>query len=154
EEPFRLLRTEADELRTRMAELADSCGRMRQQQDDLVEIANDATARLVVLEGMSQGVARSIEEQQRRQGELDQSIGRLAQLAAGAGETRQQLLTLKSLSDQVMLKVAALENRDGAVERIAKDVSRLDELVRRVDAAIRTQEDQIFNLRTLATDVD
>lgn len=154
EEPFRALRTEAEELRGRMADLSETSGRMRQRQDDLAEMAKDATARLVAIEGVSQEATRAVEEQRRRVEELEQSIGRLTQLASGASEAKQQLLTLKSLSDQVMLKVAALENQRGAVERVAKDVSRLDELVRKVDGAIRTQEDQIFNLHTLATDVD
>jgi chromosome segregation ATPase len=154
EEPFRVLRGDAEELKARMAELSDSYGRLRQRHDDLSETSKDATSRLVAIEGASQGATRAVEDQRRRVDELEQSIARLTQLAAGASEARQQLLTLKSLSDQVTQKVAALENQRGAVERVAKDVSRLDELVRKVDAAIRTQEDQIFNLHSLATDVD
>lgn len=154
EGPFRAMKGEANELKAWMADLADTYSRLREHQDGLAQTSKDATARLEAIEDASQAANRTLDGQRRRAEELEQGIGRLTQLAAGAADTKHQLLTLKSLADQVTRKVATLENQRDTIDRVAKDMSRLDDLGRKVEASIRTQEDQVSQLHTLATDVD
>jgi chromosome segregation ATPase len=152
--PLRALKGDADELKGSMADLATGYGRLRERHDDLEQASTCAVSRLQAIEEANQALTRTVEGYRRRVEELEQSIGGLTQAAAGASDARHQLLTLKSLADQVTQKVAALENQRDAVDRVARDVSRLDDLAHRVDAEIREQENQIVQIRALSAEVD
>ena len=154
ENPLRALAADADELRGKLGELAGGYGRLRERQDDAEQTCKQAAARLQSVEGAGQAAARTVDAYQRRVEELESRLAGLNQLAAGASDTTHQLLTLKALADQVTQKASALENQRGAVERLARDVSRLDDLVGRVDSAIREQEDHVVQLRALSREVD
>jgi DNA repair exonuclease SbcCD ATPase subunit len=154
EAPLRVVKDQGDALKTGMAELEDGYRRLRESRDELAQKATDATSRLAAIEQASQAAARDVENCGRRVAELEQTIGSLPQVAASASDVKHQLLTVKSLADHVMQKVAALENQRHAVERAAKDVSQLDALVHQVDAAIREQANQIARVRTLASDAE
>ena len=154
EGPFAALRREADTLKAGIAELADGYRALRDGRDELEKAAADAASRVATVEQSSQAAMRDVERYARRVEDFEQRLAELAEVAARSADTKHQLLTLKSLADQVMQKTAALENQRDAVERAAKDVSRLDALVHQVDGAIREQEEQIAKLHTMAADVE
>ena len=154
ERPLRALQGEAVAVKGWLAELAGSYRRLRTGQEELSTVITDATSRVAAVEQASQAGMRDAERYARRVEQLEQRIAGLADVAAGASDTKHQLLTLKSLADQIIQKTAALENQRDAMERAAKDVSRLDALVQQVDGAIREQENQISKLHSLARDVD
>src|SRR5262245_34462111 len=151
--PFQAIQAQAADLTARVGEISEGFGNLRQSQERLTQSNTEASSRIEAIDGASQAALRTVEDCRRRTEELEQSIGRLAQVAAGASDAKRQLLSLKSLADQITQKTAALENQRDAVERVAKDVLRFDDLVRRVDVAIQQQEGQISHLRTLGTSV-
>jgi len=154
EGPFAALRRDADALKAGIAELAEGYRTLRDGREELVNAAADAASRVATVEQSSQAAMRDVERYARRVEDFEQRLADLAEVAARASDTKHQLLTLKSLADQVMQKAAALENQRDAVERAAKDVSRLDALVHQVDGAIREQEEQIAKLHSMAADVE
>lgn len=154
EGPFKALKGEANALKTKVAEVADDCGRVRKRHDDLTAAGKNAASRLDTLEKESLSATRTVESAQGRVRELEQEIGRLTQLAAGVSDTKHQLLTLKSLADQVTQKTTALDKLHGAVDRASKDMSRLDELARKADAAMHSHDDQVQRLQAMHSEVD
>jgi DNA repair exonuclease SbcCD ATPase subunit len=154
EGPFKALKGEAGTLKAKVGEVTDDCGRLRKRQDDLSTASKNASSRLETLEKAGEAATRTVEGAQSRVRELEQEIGRLTQLAAAVSDTKHQLLTLKSLADQVAQKTAALDKLHGAVERAGKDMSRLDELARKADAAMRSHDDQVHRLHKMASEVE
>ena len=154
EGPFVALRRDADALKAGIAQLAEDHRALRDGRERLVDATADAASRVGAVEQASQAAMRDVERYAGRVDEFEQRIAELAQVTSRAADTKHQLLTLKSLADQVTQKAAALENQRDAVDRAAKDVSRLDGLVHQVDGAIREQENQIAKLHSMAADVE
>jgi chromosome segregation ATPase len=154
EGPVKTLKSQADDLQAQLGELTGNFARLRDRQEDLAGTSKKAAARIEAVEAAAQAATKTVDEYQRRVGELEQGLARLSQLAAATSDTKHQLLMLKSLADQVTQKVTALESQRDAIERASQDVSRLDDLVHRVDTAIRVQEDQLYDLKSTANDVD
>jgi len=154
EGPFAALRREADTLKAGIAELAEGYRTLRDGRQDMEKAAADAAVRVATVEQSSEAAMRDVDRYARRVEDFEQRLADLAEVAARASDTKHQLLTLKSLADQVTQKAAALENQRDAVDRAAKDVSRLDALVQQADGALREQEEQIAKLHTMAADVE
>jgi len=154
EGPFKPLKAEASALKAQVTGLADDCGRLRKRQDELTATSKKAASRLESLEKAEQAATRTVEGAQSRVRELDQDIGRLTQLATGVSDTKHQLLTLKSLAEQVTQKTAALDKLHDAVDRAGKDMSRLDELARKADAAMHAHDDQVYRLQKMTAEVE
>jgi chromosome segregation ATPase len=153
EASFRTLKGEAETLGAEMKVLTSDCRRLRENRDGLMQSAEEATTRLAAIGQASQAATRDLETHARRLEALEQRMEPLAQVAVGTADMKHQLLTVKSLADQVTQKAAALENQRDAIDRAARDVSRLDALVLQGDAAIRDQENQLSRLHTLATEL-
>src|SRR5580765_7990453 len=97
ERPLRALHGEAVAVKGWLAELAGSYRRLRAGQEELSTVITDATSRVAAVEQASQAGMRDAERYARRVEQLEQRIASLADVAAGASDTKHQLLTLKSL---------------------------------------------------------
>ena len=152
--PFAGLQAEGEALKNGIEAMAAGLAHIRESRDDLDHASKQAAARVQAVEASSQSALRTVDDCHRRVDELEQRIGSLAHLAGEASETKRQLLTLKSLADQVTQKAAALENQRDALERYTRSASHLEGLAHRVDATIRNQEQQLLHLQGLGSRVD
>src|SRR5207253_515624 len=74
-------------------------------------------------------------------------------LSADAADTKRQLGTLKALADYVTQKVAVLEQQREVVDRALGKATQLDDVMRDIDAKIRTHEANAKSLGALETRV-
>ena len=65
----------------------------------------------------------------------------LEQLAAGAGDTKRQLGTLRALTDYVSQKIAALEQQKESVDRATRQAQGLGDLMRKLDVQVQKQQE-------------
>src|SRR2546422_2823530 len=121
--------------------------------DDLNRAGEAAAARLHALEERQQQVQGSVAAAQTRVTGLEEGFAHLTQAAADAADTKRQLSTLKALADYVTEKVAALEQQREVVDRALGQATQLDDVMRDIDAKIRTHEANARGLGALETRV-
>src|SRR5437870_4893978 len=147
------LRGDADTLTGQVRDLSNTFDRARQRQDELNRVAEAAAARLHALEERQQQVQGSVGAAQTRVTGLEEGFAHLTQAAADAADTKRQLSTLKALADYVTQKVAVLEQQREVVDRALGKATQLDDVMRDIDAKIRTHEANAKSLGALETRV-
>src|SRR5437762_817649 len=147
------LRADADTLTGQVRDLSNTFDRARQRQDELNRVAEAAAARLHALEERQQQVQGSVGAAQTRVTGLEEGFAHLTQAAADAADTKRQLGTLKALADYVTQKVAVLEQQREVVDRALGKATQLDDVLRDIDAKIRTHEANAKSLGALETRV-
>ena len=147
------LRADADTLTGQVRDLSNTFDRARQRQDELNRVGEAAAARLHALEERQQQVQGSVGAAQTRVTGLEEGFAHLTQAAADAADTKRQLGTLKALADYVTQKVAVLEQQREAVDRALGKATQLDDVMRDIDAKIRTHEANAKSLGALETRV-
>ncbi len=143
ESPMGALRTDAETLRTQLAELAENVTRMRAQHDDALTAHRHTTARLENFNQEHQAVAGRLEEVERRVQAVGRALEPVDQAVSAVPDLQHRLAVLKSLADQVGQKTTMLEQQREAVDRAATQISQLTRLDRELDAWLRRQEEQI-----------
>src|SRR5437016_5692202 len=144
------LSADADTLTGQVRDLSNTFDRARQRQDELNRAGEAAAARLHALEERQQQVQGSVGAAQTRVTGLEEGFAHLTQAAA---DTKRQLGTLKSLADYVTQKVAVLEQQREVVDRAVGQATQLDDVLRDIDAKIRTHEANAKSLGALETRV-
>src|SRR5437016_6026588 len=152
-EDVKSLRADADTLTGQVRDLSNTFDRARQRQDELNRVGEAAAARLHALEERQQQVQGSVGAAQTRVTGLEEGFAHLTQAAADAADTKRQLGTLKALADYVTQKVAVLEQQREAVDRALGKATQLDDVMRDIDAKIRTHEANAKSLGALETRV-
>src|SRR3989441_4823835 len=147
------LRADADTLTGQVRDLSNTFDRARQRQDELNRVGEAAAARLHALEERQQQVQGSVGAAQTRVTGLEEGFAHLTQAAADAADTKRQLSTLKALADYVTQKVAVLEQQREVVDRALGKATQLDDVMRDIDAKIRTHEANAKSLGALETRV-
>src|SRR2546428_1009623 len=147
------LSADADTLTGQVRDLSNTFDRARQRKDELNRGAEAAAARLHALEERHQQVQGSVGAAQTRVTGLEEGFAHLTQAAADAADTKRQLSTLKALADYVTQKVAVLEQQRDVVDRALGQATQLDDVMRDIDAKIRTHEANAKNLGALETRV-
>src|SRR5437667_384137 len=147
------LRSDADTLTGQVRDLSNTFDRARQRQDELNRVGEAAAARLHALEERQQQVQGSVGAAQTRVTGLEEGFAHLTQAAADAADTKRQLGTLKALADYVTQKVAVLEQQREVVDRALGKATQLDDVMRDIDAKIRTHEANAKSLGALETRV-
>src|SRR5207302_8046628 len=147
------LSADADTLTGQVRDLSNTFDRARQRQDELNRVGEAAAARLHALEERQQQVQGSVGAAQTRVTGLEEGFAHLTQAAADAADTKRQLGTLKALADYVTQKVAVLEQQREVVDRALGQATQLDDVMRDIDAKIRTHEANAKNLGALETRV-
>jgi chromosome segregation ATPase len=150
---FTSLRADADALTGQVHNLSNTFDRARQRQDELSRAGEAAAARLHAFEERQQQVQGGVAAAQTRVTGLEQAFAHLGQAAADAADTKRQLGTLKSIADDVTQKVAVLEQQRDVVDRAIGQATQLDDILRDIDAKIRTQEENAKSLGALDTRV-
>src|SRR2546429_501573 len=147
------LSADADTLTGQVRDLSNTFDRARQRQDELNRAGEAAAARLHALEERQQQVQGSVGAAQTRVTGLEEGFAHLTQAAADAADTKRQLGTLKALADYVTQKVAVLEQQRDVVDRALGKATQLDDVMRDIDAKIRTHEANAKSLGALETRV-
>jgi len=150
---FPALRSDADALTGQLRDLGQALDRARVRADELQRAGDASHARLQSFEERQQQVASAVGGAQTRVAGLEQAFAHLDDAAAGAAETRHQLGTLKALADYVTQKVSALESQREVVDRALAGATRLDEVLRDIDAKTRRHEEHAARLVELETRV-
>jgi len=150
---LKTLRVDADTLTGQVRDLSSTFDRARQRQDELNRAGEAAAARLHTLEERQQHVQGGVAAAQVRVTGLEEGFAHLTQAATDAADTKRQLGTLKALADDVTQKVAVLEQQRDMVDRAIGQAMRLDEVMRDIDAKIRTHEGNAESLGSLETRV-
>ena len=147
------LSADADTLTGQVRDLSNTFDRARQRQDELNRAGEAAGVQLHALEERQQQVQGSVAAAQTRVTGLEEGFAHLTQAAADAADTKRQLGTLKSLADYVTQKVAVLEQQREVVDRAVGQATQLDDVLRDIDAKIRTHEANAKSLGALETRV-
>src|SRR2546427_207461 len=147
------LSADADTLTGQVRDLSNTFDRARQRQDELNRAGEAAAARLHALAERQQQVQGSVGAAQTRVTGLEEGFAHLTQAAADAADTKRQLGTLKALADYVTQKVAVLEQQREVVDRALGKATQLDDVMRDIDAKIRTREANAKSLGALETRV-
>src|SRR5205809_602402 len=147
------LRGDAEALTGQVRDLSQSFDRTRQRQEELNRAGEAAAARFQAFEERQQQVQGGVAAAQTRVTGLEQAFAHLTQAAADAADTKRQLGTLKSLADYVTQKVAVLEQQREVVDRAVGQATQLDDVLRDIDAKIRTHEANAKSLGALETRV-
>ncbi len=147
------LRADAEALTGQVRDLSDTFDRARQRQDELNRAGEAAGVQLHALEERQQQVQGSVAAAQTRVTGLEEGFAHLTQAAADAADTKRQLGTLKALADHVTQKVAVLEQQREVVDRALGQATQLDDVMRDIDAKIRTHEANAKSLGALETRV-
>jgi chromosome segregation ATPase len=141
ERPFRALRSEADDLTTEMTYLSEGFGRVREQHDAIAGAQQKAASRLKTFDDEHQALSGGIESTKQRLAALQQGAEKLTAVVPGVRDAKHQIATLKSLTDQVTQKVAALEGQREAVERAMSQAKDLTGTLREFDQATQQQRE-------------
>ncbi len=147
------LRADADTLTGQVRDLSNTFDRARQRQDELNRAGEAAAARLHTLEERQQQVQGGVAAAQIRVTGLEEGFAHLTQAATDAADTKRQLSTLRALADYVTQKIAVLEQQREVVDRAIGQATQLDDVMRDIDAKIRTHEDNAESLGALETRV-
>ena len=147
------LRADADALTGQVHNLSNTFDRARQRQDELSRAGEAAATQLHAFEQRQQQVQGGVAAAQTRVTGLEQALAHLGQAAADAADTKRQLETLKSIADDVTQKVAVLEQQRDVVDRAIGQATQLDDILRDIDAKIRTQKENAESLGALDTRV-
>src|SRR5437016_84122 len=147
------LRGDAEALTGQVRDLSQSFDRTRQRQEELNRAGEAAAARFQAFEERQQQVQGGVAAAQTRVTGLEQAFAHLTQAAADAADTKRQLGTLKSLADYVTQKVAVLEQQREVVDRAIGKATQLDDVLRDIDAKIRTHQANAKGLGALETRV-
>ena len=143
EGPMGALRSDADNLRIQLVDLADGVARMRAQHDDALRAHRHTTTRLESFDQDHQAAASKLEEVSRRVQGVERSLEPLTQAVDTIPNVQHQLAVLKAVADQVAQKAATLDQQREAVDRAATQISQLTRLDRELDVWLRRQEEQI-----------
>ncbi len=143
ESPLGQLRSDAEALRTHLAELTENVSRMRAQHDDALTAHRHTTARLEAFNQDHQAVAGRLEDVERRVQVVARALEPVDQAVTAVPDLQHRLAVLKALADQVGQKTTMLEQQREAVDRAATQISQLTRLDRELDAWLRRQEEQI-----------
>src|SRR5437773_2679163 len=108
---------------------------------------------LATLDERQQQVQGSVAAAQTRVTGLEEGFAHLTQAAADAADTKRKLSTLKALADSVTQKVAVLEQQREVVDRALGQATQLHDVMRDIDAKIRTHEANAKSLGALETRV-
>ena len=151
---FKALRMDADKLTGEVRDLTQGFDRVRERHEELRRSSESVATRLTAFEERQQQTQSGVAATESRAAALGQTLKDLTQAAADAAQTKRQLGTLKGLADSVSQKVSALEQQREVVERITEQVTHLHDLMREVDAKIRTHEESAKGLGDLETKVN
>ena len=143
ENPIAGLRSEAEALRTQVAEMGEGVGRIRAQHDDALRAHRHTMSRLEAIDDEHQAAASRLEETARRLQSVERSLDPLTQATDAIPGIQHQLAVLKSLAEHVAQKMTAVEQQREAVDRAANQISKLTVLDRELDTWLRRQEEQI-----------
>jgi chromosome segregation ATPase len=141
--PLAALRTDADSLRTQLAEVAENVTRMRTQHDDALTAHRHTTSRLENFDQDFQAATGKLEDVVRRVQSVERSLEPINHASTAIPEVQHQLAVLKALADQVAQKTNMLEQEREAVDRAATQIAQLTRMDRELDAWLRRQEEQI-----------
>src|SRR6266566_1590539 len=151
---FKALRMDADKLTADVRDITQGFDRARERQEELRRTGEGVATRLHAFEERQQQVQSGVATTESRVASLGQTLQDLQQAAADAAQTTRQLGTLKALADSVTQKVAALDQQREIVERVTAQMARLHDLMREIDAKIRTHEDSAKGLGELEAKVN
>src|SRR6266699_948463 len=151
---FKALRMDADKLTGEVRDVTQGFDRVRERQEELRRTGEAVATRLHAFEERQQEIQGGVASTESRVASLGQTLQDLTQAAADAAQTTRQLGTLKALADSVTQKVAALEQQREIVERVTAQMARLHDLMREIDAKIRTHEDSAKGLGELEAKVN
>src|SRR2546427_215328 len=151
---FKALRMDADKLTGEVRDVTQGFDRVRERQEELRRTSEAVATRLHAFEERQQEIQGGVASTESRVASLGQTLQDLTQAAADAAQTTRQLGTLKALADSVTQKVAALEQQREIVERVTAQMARLHDLMREIDAKIRTHEDSAKGLGELEAKVN
>ena len=141
--PLTALRTDAEMLRTQLAEQVENVARMRTQHDDALTAHRHTTSRLENFDQDFQAASGRLEDVVRRVQSVERSLEPINQASTAIPDVQHQLSVLKALADQVAQKTTMLEQEREAVDRAATQIAQLTRMDRELDAWLRRQEEQI-----------
>ncbi len=146
---FAALKSDAGTIRSQIRDLFDNVIRLRTAHDDVLRAHKHATIRLEGVDQRQQTTTTKMDVLERRAASAEEALTSLLRLASEIPDVQHQLAVLKSISDQVAQRTAAIEQQREAVERAIAQSSKVVALGSQFDAALQRQDEQTRVLNTL-----
>ena len=148
---FASLKAEAGTIRSQIKDLFDNVIRLRTVHDDVLRAHKHATIRLEGVDQRQQATTTKMDVLERRAASAEEALTGLLRLASEIPDVQHQLAVLKSISDQVSQRTAAIEQHRDAVERAIAQSSQVVALGSQFDAALQRQDEHTRSLSVLET---
>lgn len=159
EQPFQVMRGEADAIRTQVEAAGDTMSRLREQNDRLIDSHKTAMQKMEALDRRRDELGRDMTDKERRVAGVEQAVRGIDGVQHTVNEVRREMGTLKAMADLVAQKTAALEAQREAVERALAQAENLDRAMKQIDGGVQQQHanekslnalnDQVASLRSL-----
>ena len=159
EKPFQQIKGDAESLRGQVEATTEQLVRLREQHDRLIDAHKLAMSKMEALDRRRDDLGRGLQDKERRVESVEAAVRGMDGVQQTVDSVKREVGTLKSLSDSVVQKTAALEAQRDAVDRALAQADHLDRSMRQLDAGIRQQQenekslgalqDQVASLRSL-----
>lgn len=154
EKPFRILQGEADAIRGQVEGTTEQLGRLREQHDRLMDAHKLGTSKMEALDRRREELSRDLQDKERRVIDVERLVREMDGIRQGVIDAKRSMGSLKSLTDSVAQKAAALEAQGDAVERALAQADQLERAMRELDAGVRRQEANEKSLDALQASID
>ena len=141
EKPFQLLHDEAEAIRGQIESTSEQLARLREQHDRLVDAHKLGTSKMEALDRRRDELGRDLQDKERRVVDVEHVVREMDGIRQTVNEVKRGMGTLRTLSDSVAQKTAALEAQRETVERSLSQADRLEAAMRQLDAGMRQQQE-------------
>ncbi len=153
EKPFKLLQDEAEDIRGQIDSTTEQLGRLREQHDRIMDAHKTGTSKMEALDRRRDELGRDLQDKERRVVAVEHIVREMDAIRQTVNDTKRSMSTLKTLTDTVAQKTAAVEAQRDAVDRALAQADALDRAMRQLDTAARQQEENEKSLSTLTDHV-
>ena len=163
DKPFGVLHGQADEIRGQVEGTNEHLGRLRAQNERLVDAHKLAMSKMEALDRRREELSRDLTDKERRVVAVEMAIRGMDGVRGTVDDVKRELGTVKALADTLSQKIASLEVQREAVERALAQADSLERAMRQIDAGVQQQaenqrrlggmQDELAALRSLHEEV-
>ena len=153
DKPFKVLTGEAEAIRGQIEGTTEHLGRLREQQDRLMDAHKLGTSKMEAIDRRREELSRDLQDKERRVVDVEHLVREMDGIRQNVTDVKRAMGSIKTLSDSVAQKTAALEAQRETVERALSQADQLERAMRQIDAGVRQQQENEKHLLTLQDSV-
>jgi len=149
EKPFQLLRSEGEGIRGQIDQTTEALNRLREQHDRLMDAHKLATSKIEALDRRREELSRDLTDKERRVVDVESVVREMDGIRTTVNEVKRSMGSLKTLSDSVAQKTAAMEAQREAVERALAQADQLERVQSQLQLALSQQQENEAHLTNI-----